>query len=259
MSNYLRKSLNKFAGDVLAKLIYDIVKGALILLIVFIAGQFLPENTTLGSFFKRHINFSIAGFSLVMLTCVLFTFLISFSVFRKKILRIQSDNHTDELTGLFNQKALKEKIIQLTAEAKKSSKLLSIIIIDIDDFKSFNVKHGYPVADEILVKLGQILKNDSRITDITFRQYLKGDEFIILASETDLTGATIAANRKRNMIGSTAFTVTGSTAPFHITVSCGVTTFNQTADTVDSLLNRATDAMKAAKSHPNKNNTQALV
>lgn len=248
MSNYLRKSLNKFAGDVLSKLIYDIVKGALILLIIFIAGQFLPEKTTLGSFFKRQITFSIAGFSLVMVSCVLITFLISFSAFRKKILRIQSDNHTDELTGLLNHKALKVKITALTEQAKKTNKLLSVIILDIDDFKSFNVKYGYKIADEILVKLGQILKNDSRITDITFRQYLKGDEFIILASETDLTGASIAANRKRNMIGSTVFTVTGSTAPFHITVSCGVTTFNQTTDTVDSLLNRATDAMKAAKS-----------
>ncbi len=79
----------------------------------------------------------------------------------------------------------------------------------IDNFKSYNEKHGYTKADEILKKLGHILKNDSRITDTTFRQHLKGDEFIIVAAETDLSNAIKAANRKRTLIAITDFTIPG--------------------------------------------------
>ena len=63
----------------------------------------------------------------------LWLFIFSFSLYRKKIKQIQADNHTDELTGLLNHKALKEELKQITEDAKKTNKPLSIILMDIDD------------------------------------------------------------------------------------------------------------------------------
>lgn len=259
MPNYLKKSINKFTGDLLAKLIYEIVKWALILIGVFILGQFLPEKTSFGSFLKLNFSISLIGLSLIIMCVTFVTFLFSFFLFSKKIKQIQTDNHTDELTGLLNHKALKEKLKKITEDAKKTNKPLSIILMDIDDFKIFNTQYGYKRADEILIKLGQILKSDSRITDLTFRQHLKGDEFIVLAMDTDINGAIRAADRKRTIISSTIFTISGDQQPFHITVSCGVTVFNPGNDTIDDLLNRVTKALLAAKAIRNKNATQSLI
>lgn len=259
MPNYLKKSINKFTGDLLAKLIYDIVKWALLLIGVFIIGQFLPEKNSFGAFLKMNFPISIIGFSLIIICVIFVTFLFSFSLFRKKIKQIQNENDTDELTGLLNHKALKKELKQITEDAKKKNKPLSIILMDIDDFKTFNTQYGYKKADEILIKLGQLLKSDSRITDLTFRQHLKGDEFIILAKDTDINGAIRAADRKRTIISSTIFTISGNQQAFHITVSCGVTVFNPANDTIDDLLNRATKAMLAAKDNKDKNTTQSLI
>jgi diguanylate cyclase (GGDEF)-like protein len=259
MSNYLKKSIEKFANDVLAKIIYDITKWALLLIVLFILGQLLPENTSVGSFLKRNLSISVLGLILIILFSLLICFLLSSFAFSKKIKKIQADNHTDELTGLLNHKALKEKLIQITQEAKKTNRSLAIILMDIDDFKNFNSQYGYKKADEILIKLGQLLRSDSRITDLTFRQHLKGDEFIVLAMDTDINGAIRAADRKRTIISSTIFTVSGDHKTFHITVCCGITVFNPLNDTVDELLNRATKAMLAAKTTKDKNSTQSVI
>ena len=130
--------------------------------------------------------------------------------------------------------------------------------MDIDNFKDFNSKYGFQVADGIMEKLGTLLKSDSRITDSTFRQHMKGDEFIILTRETNLENAVRAANRKRELIEKTGFQ-TENEQVVYLTVCCGVVEYNPNKDNNDSFLLRAHTAMMSAKSIEGKNQTKSLI
>lgn len=132
-----------------------------------------------------------------------------------------------------------------------------MIIIDIDDFKQFNTKFDYNTADDVLKKVGELLLNDKRATDETFRQFLRGDEFLVIASETNLNGAVMAAERKRKLIQKALFYIDGKN--HHITVSCGVTELKKGSDDFVSFTNRVTQALNAAKEVKGKNNTKSII
>src|SRR5690606_16588237 len=112
-----------------------------------------------------------------------------------------------ELTGLKNHKALEEYIKERLQYYKKNDGALSIILIDIDDFKSFNSRYGYNTADLILGKVGELLRSDRRATDETFRKFSRGDEFLIITNDTSLSNAILAADRKRILIEKNSFIV----------------------------------------------------
>lgn len=172
---------------------------------------------------------------------------------------IRKDLHTDELTGLPNKKALDTELKEILTTAKKEGKNLSIILMDIDDFKKFNTNQGQNVADEVLKKFGALLKSDSRITDRIYRQHLKGDEFVIIAGETTLDNAVIAANRKRELIAKTGIQIDNVKDPFVLTVCCGVVELDHKKDDENTILVRAHSAMLMAKAIKGKNQTKSLI
>lgn len=256
MQEYIRKSLDKFGQDVLSKSIYDGLKYTIILLLALLVAIFIPKSTSIGTIVNQRINLSILNIVLIVIIAVAITLLITLLYSRKKYKVLEKDNHTDELTGLLNHKAFKDNLPKAIEVCRKQNIKLSLIIIDVDDFKNFNKKYNYQIADKVLAKVGLILKSDSRATDLTFRQYLKGDEFIIIAKETDLGNAVRAADRKRNLF-KTGLDVDG--ASYWLTVSCGVTEYNFSTDTQDQVLSRLKNALDIAKSRPEKNATEALV
>lgn len=158
---------------------------------------------------------------IIFITSIGIVIVIVSLLFRKKIQEVVKNNHIDDLTGLKNHKVLHEYLNLKIQEYKKKSDSLSIIILDIDDFKAFNTKFGFNVADQVLKKLWEFLNNDKRITDETFRYFYRGDEFIVVASETSLNQAFQAAERKRKSIEKTFFSVDGKN--YELTVCCGVT------------------------------------
>lgn len=252
MANYIRESIKKFKNDALSKGIYDLLKWLIISLIVLIPTKWIPYVKTL--FLAQHFvtTYTIIISAIVLITIT--TFIVS-RYFRKKIRLVLNDNHTDELTGLKNHKALGEFLNLKLQEAKNRSESLSLIIIDIDDFKNFNTHYGFNVADQILKKLGELLGNDKRVTDETFRYFNRGDEFLVVAYDTTLSQAMQAAERKRKLIQKTLFSIDGKN--HRLTVCCGVTEFKKNDD-YTSITDRVIEALNEAKKISGKNNTQSI-
>jgi len=207
----------------------------------------------------RHIQSIYCKIFIGITLTVLITFLIQFLIYRKRFSLIKKDLHTDQLTGLPNKRALDEELKNIVNLARKEGENISIVLMDIDDFKNFNTIYGQVIADEVLKKFGALLKSDCRITDRIYRQHVKGDEFVIVAKETSLENAIIAANRKRKLIAKTGIQIENIQNPFVLTVCCGVVELNIEKDNENTILERAHAAMLQAKAIKGKNQTKSLI
>jgi diguanylate cyclase (GGDEF)-like protein len=156
--------------------------------------------------------------------------LVTFILFNLKYQKLKRDSLRDELTGLFNEKAFQIKLKESVAWAKNERKKLSLILIDIDNFKKLNDTFTMYDGDLVMKQLGDFFNSDSRVTDITCRQHNKGDEFIIITKETDGSQARMGAERKRNAIKDLQFQIQNSQL-VSITVSCGIAEFIIDKDT----------------------------
>ncbi|HWJ28913.1 MAG TPA: GGDEF domain-containing protein [Flavisolibacter sp.] len=251
--SYLKKSLDKFRQDALSKLFYDLLKWLLLTILAFAATKLLPGTTSIGEFLTKKATLSIYSIFLIGLGIIGLTVLIVSILFNKKYQVVRNDNFTDELTGLKNHKAFHKYINNKVT----GDRTFSIIMIDVDDFKRFNTDYSPNTADKILGKLGELLGNDKRATDETFRQFLRGDEFVVIANDTNLNDAIKAAERKRGLIANTTFVI--DEKPFKLTVSCGVTEFKKGKDDFSTLTNRVNQALVEAKGITGKNNTRSII
>ncbi|QEC51976.1 diguanylate cyclase (GGDEF)-like protein [Anseongella ginsenosidimutans] len=250
---YIKDSFSKFKKDVLSNVFYDLMKYLFISFILVLILKFIPIAKE-----KLELDFSISIW--VTMLCSLFligiSFSISFFLFNSRFQKLQSQNRIDELTGLKNYKALELDLDDLNNSWVSRDEPISIILFDIDNFKKFNEDHNYEVADRLLTKLGKMLFKDSRITDETYRYFMRGDEFLIIARQTSISNAQIAAERKRKLIADTAFNIDGES--FKLTVCCGVTEFNK-GELKTDVLERVNQALQNAKKKPNKNCTEIIV
>ena len=126
---------------------------------------------------------------------------------------------TDHLTGLYNREYLHE---YLTIEVKKSERYLfplSIVMVDIDHFKSVNDNHGHSAGDLVLSKMASLISATVRGADLVFRY--GGEEFLILMPCTDERSAVTAAERVRAAVNGTPFK-TSEGEDIGITISAGV-------------------------------------
>ncbi|HLP20394.1 MAG TPA: GGDEF domain-containing protein [Chitinophagales bacterium] len=192
------------------------------------------------------LSISLAGIS----------FIVSYFFFKSAYKEIQAKNHIDELTELKNHKALELELDYLESSWKNENEPISIILFDIDNFKKFNDDNSYEIADKILAKIGRFFAKDNRITDETYRYFMRGDEFLIVAKKTSISNARIAADRKRKSIEDSSFEIDGK--DFKLTVSCGVTEFNK-GEPKTKVLDRVNKALQNAKKKPNKNSTETIV
>jgi len=126
--------------------------------------------------------------------------------------------------------------------SKRYGGTFSIIFFDLDHFKKVNDNFGHLVGDGVLEQITEIVSKANRSADI-FARY-GGEEFIILTPETDLSGASIHAERLRNDIEKFNFQTIG-----HITSSFGVTEFNAEKDTPETLFDRVDKALYRAKNY----------
>src|SRR4029079_16785035 len=105
--------------------------------------------------------------------------------------RLEHQAQTDPLTGLFNHRAFHERLRQALAEASRSHDVISILMLDIDDFKRVNDVYGHGAGDEILRSLADTLKDSVRASDIVYR--LGGEEFaIVIVSRSPLDAEQLA-------------------------------------------------------------------
>lgn len=148
----------------------------------------------------------------------------------------------DTLTGLPNRNAYNERLETELARWRRYHSPLSLIIWDIDHFKSINDNYGHKAGDKVLLLIAKQLSEHSRATDFLSR--FGGEEFTMLLPSTDGKSALILANQLRQTIEKTGFNASG--ASVSITISCGVTQFVQD-DTDETAFERADQALYQAK------------
>ena len=155
----------------------------------------------------------------------------------------------DSLTGVYNRHMFQEHLKKEMHRAKRYSNALSVILMDIDDFKEINDGHGHKIGDEVLVELAILLQKHLRESDIIARW--GGEEFIIILPEMALIQAEKKAEELRGHIEREVFTKS-----LKVTCSFGVTEYIP-GDTMDSIFIRSDDAMYKAK-ECDKNNVQCF-
>lgn len=146
---------------------------------------------------------------------------------------------TDPLTGAFNRNRFNQTCTHELDVARRYGPPLSLVIIDIDHFKSINDTHGHLAGDSVLKEISSIIKQNIRSTDIFARW--GGEEFTLLLPQTQLDNACVAAEKLRSLIESYEFKLVG-----HITASFGISQFDN-EDTQESLMQRCDDALYEAK------------
>ncbi|MDZ7290354.1 MAG: sensor domain-containing diguanylate cyclase [candidate division KSB1 bacterium] len=154
---------------------------------------------------------------------------------------------TDELTRVFNRRYFNQRIEREIQRAQRYGRALSLIMLDIDHFKIFNDTHGHLLGDAILKQVAEILDKSLRKADILAR--FGGEEFVILLPEIDKEHGCKVAEKLRGMIERADFP-NAETQPFgRITISLGLASFPEDAQTANELLEHADQGLYRAKSH----------
>ena len=131
---------------------------------------------------------------------------------------LEYQTQVDSLTGLFNRRAFEKKIHEEFERSKRYHNPLSLLILDIDNFKTINDTYGHHGGDAALVKISETFREKTRQSDFPSRY--GGEEFVLVLPETDQENALQVASKIHDAIRSSAF---GTTArPFKLTVSIGV-------------------------------------
>lgn len=158
--------------------------------------------------------------------------------------RLRFMSQTDALTGLDNRRHLNERIDEMFQHAQRLNEPFSLVMCDLDKFKSVNDTYGHQAGDEVLKQLAKILKDEAREIDRVGRY--GGEEFMLLLPGTVLDAAVTFAERVRKRIEGHTFTFDGGT--LQRTASFGVSGWpHPDIDASDALVRTADDALYVAK------------
>jgi len=169
-------------------------------------------------------------------------------LYEKTVMRV----HMDSLTELWNHGYFQYLLQTELEKAKAMQAPLSLIMLDIDDFKIYNDTLGHQAGDKILKELAILLKNQSRKMDYVCRY--GGEEFTIILPQTEKKEAFLIAERLRTDIGKHAFSHEEILPQKKFTASLGLATFPEDGYTPSELITASDKALYQAK-HKGKNNT----
>ena len=158
----------------------------------------------------------------------------------QKNLELEKLSITDKLTGIYNRIKLDDVLGYEFSNADRYGRTFSIIMGDVDLFKTVNDRFGHVAGDTVLVEIGRLMKNACRRIDTVGRW--GGEEFLVICPETKLDGAFGLAERIRKLVESNDFPVAQ-----RVTISFGVSEY-ATGDDIPALLRRADKALYEAKS-----------
>jgi two-component system cell cycle response regulator len=152
---------------------------------------------------------------------------------------------TDALTGLYNRRYMESHLATLVEQAASRGKPLSLLVLDIDYFKSINDGHGHDAGDDVLREFALRIKRSIRGIDLACRY--GGEEFVVVMPETDMAVATTVAERLRRRIASEPFPIQRGTASVAVTISIGLAALGQPDERAADILKRADVALYRAK------------
>jgi diguanylate cyclase (GGDEF)-like protein len=153
---------------------------------------------------------------------------------------------TDDLTGAYNRRKLKEDLREEIERAERYNNNLSILMIDIDWFKEYNDFHGHQKGDELLIKLVKILSYNIRFTDKLYRY--GGEEFVVLLPETTEVQAKEVAEKLLKKVEEEKFEGEEKSQPnMIISVSIGISSYPKNGSSSIEIIHAADSALYKAK------------
>ncbi|AIS57033.1 histidine kinase [Vibrio coralliilyticus] len=198
-------------------------------------------------FEERIDDFMISGMAhqLAFVSTLLMIIFIGFSVTwmltGRLVATIYDTSIKDELTQLYNRRALEELLPKEIARSSRHKQPLSVLLLDIDHFKKVNDTYGHQAGDRVLRTTGKLLILQTRKDDLSFRY--GGEEFLVLLPNTDVEKAVIVAEKLREAIKRARMLPTNVDS---CTASFGVTQFNG-EDDWQTAIERADQALYSAK------------
>ncbi|MGH6769316.1 MAG: diguanylate cyclase [Xanthobacteraceae bacterium] len=149
----------------------------------------------------------------------------------------------DALTGIHNRRHFVHQLDGEWNRYRRYRRPLSLLVLDIDHFKSINDRYGHDVGDQVIVHVARLCREQTRDSDVVAR--IGGEEFAVLLPETDLADAHIAGERLREAV--TRRPVPSSEGDIAVTVSIGTVQVDPTMADPAALVKRADEALYAAK------------
>ena len=151
---------------------------------------------------------------------------------------------TDGLTGLYNHREFYQSLRRELERARRYRHTLSLLMIDVDDFKQFNDRFGHPAGDFALRKIGDLLRKCARTSDIIARY--GGEEFALILPESTPEGSLMVAERIKTEVADHNF-IESVSFPVHLTVSIGIYSSVNGEVSEDQMVSFADEASYVAK------------
>lgn len=168
----------------------------------------------------------------------------TFSTMKKEKEKLREISISDPLTGIYNHNYFYKRLEEEFGRASRYGMPLSVVMMDIDNFKAINDTFGHRVGDKVLKKIAQLLKKSVRKSDLIARY--GGEEFAEILTYTQKNGAAEEAERIRELISELTFEAEG--IDIKVTLSLGVAEYNPDNTTNSGeLVNRADKALYKAK------------
>jgi two-component system cell cycle response regulator len=152
---------------------------------------------------------------------------------------------TDPLTSLYNRRYMESHVGTLVERSASRGKSLSVLILDIDYFKSINDSYGHDAGDDVLREFAERLKASIRGIDLACRY--GGEEFVVVMPDTDIGVAATVAERIRRRIAGEPFPINRGARSIEVTISIGIAARVGPDDTAQMILKRADEALYRAK------------
>lgn len=153
--------------------------------------------------------------------------------------------NTDPLTLIANRRHFFEYAGVELARAQRYGHPLTLMMLDIDYFKQINDNHGHHAGDQVLKFFAGFYRNNLRKIDFIAR--FGGEEFVVILPETGISEALLLAERLRRQLAEEPIFTMPEDKQLHITVSTGISQYEGSGDSIQTLLSRADDALYRAK------------
>jgi len=162
---------------------------------------------------------------------------------------LKAKSYQDDLTGLYNRRYFHLRLSEEIARSARGGEPVSLLISDLDNFRTLNEVLGHQGGDKVLREVGKVTKSSVRACDIPTRY--GGDEFAIILPEADSITALKTSNRLLKAVQK-APSILDEASPFGVTMSIGLASFPEDACSIEDLISKADRAMLSAKHYPDK-------